>query len=188
MNIQEPQNTTRDTASPTSDPAVTSTDERTTLAKGIPGKWFVIPLGTTLTFLVWLVISMALRFQAITDQLKETRSAWPTAADIYSQSFALIESEASQAAAETRSAIASQKADLVKTTMFDKQSVVIKQILDAVGKDKQAQLLLAQFSSHEALQELDKSERIREQLQSGIVGWFTIEGLRLKLPPVFRVE
>jgi hypothetical protein len=165
-----------------------SSQEPQNAARGIPGKWFVIPFTIILVFVGWLVISMAVRFEAITEQLNETRSAWPRAAEVYAQGFALIEAEQSKASSDSRAAVTTQKTEMSKTTLFDRQSVKVKELLGTIEDDRESRLLLAQFQSHEALQELDKSEKRREQLQSGIVGWFTVEGLRLKLPPVFRIE
>ncbi len=50
--------------------------------RGIPGKWFALPFGIVLLFAVWLVVSMAFRFQAIMKQLEATREVWPKAANV----------------------------------------------------------------------------------------------------------
>lgn len=159
--------------------------------RGIPGKWFALPFGMVLLFAVWLVVSMAFRFQAIMKQLEATREAWPKAALVMQDYFDKVASNL-QVASEPSSVNSEGWDDcrsrFSQSSIFDDQSLAAKEMIGlamTVAGDKS---LLEKVSTDETVKLVSESERKRSQLQSGIVGWCTVEGLRLKLPPLFVLE
>ncbi len=57
-----------------------------------------------------------------------------------------------------------------------------------MNAQQQAADRLAKLRENEILKAVTDSELKRSQLQAGIVGWCTVNGLRLKLPPVFVLD
>ncbi|MCU0712350.1 MAG: hypothetical protein MUC43_09835 [Pirellula sp.] len=159
--------------------------------RGIPGKWFVLPFGMVLLFAVWLVVSMAFRFQAIMRQLEATREVWPKAALVIRNHLSDT-THAAQSVAEAGSFDAKAWEDCMarfaKSSMFDEQSIVAKEIFQLVQSDPSRKSSLGTLLTDETLKSVASSELKRAQLQSGIVGWCTLQGLRLKLPPLFVLD
>lgn len=159
--------------------------------RGIPGKWFALPFGMVLLFAVWLVVSMAFRFQAIMKQLEATREAWPKAAIAMRAHFDDVSSKLQVASEPSR--LNSQDWDnclarFAQSSIFDDQSVPAKDMISIVKTISGSDSLLEKLATDETVKLVSESERKRSQLQSGIVGWCTVEGLRLKLPPLFVME
>ncbi|MCU0721210.1 MAG: hypothetical protein MUC83_15975 [Pirellula sp.] len=159
--------------------------------RGIPGKWFALPFGMVLLFAVWLVVSMAFRFQAIMRQLEETRAVWPGAAVVIRTHVR----DASQAfASGVESNISNTKAwdDCIarfsKSSIFDEQSIAAREMFEMAKPIAGEKTALEKVFADESFRSVCESERKRSQLQSGIVGWCTLKGLRLKLPPLFVMD
>ena len=159
--------------------------------RGIPGKWFALPFGIVLLFAVWLVVSIAFRFQAIMRQLESTREIWPKAA-VVMRTHAYDMSEAYRSIAESNSSNSKAWDDCLvrfsKSSIFDEQSIAAKEMIElaksVAGEESSFEKVLAD----ETFKSVSESEQKRSQLQSGIVGWCTLKGLRLKLPPLFVME
>lgn len=155
--------------------------------RGIPGKWFALPFGIVLLFAVWLVVSMAFRFQAIMKQLEATREVWPKAANVIRDH--LNDSLSSDAASGS---VSPSWDDCLKrfskSSIFDEQSLAAKEAIEMMNAQQQAADRLAKLRENEILKAVTDSELKRSQLQAGIVGWCTVNGLRLKLPPVFVLD
>lgn len=159
--------------------------------RGIPGKWFALPFGMVLLFAVWLVVSMAFRFQAIMKQLEATREVWPKAAIAMHSHFNAVSSELQAATESSRSLskdLEERLSRFSQSSIFDEQSITAKEMLDLVSTSSSDKSFIEKLSTDETVKLVVKSERMRSQLQSGIVGWCTVEGLRLKLPPLFVME
>lgn len=159
--------------------------------RGIPGKWFALPFGMVLLFAVWLVVSMAFRFQAIMKQLEATREVWPKAAIAMQSHFNAVSSELKVASESSRSLSKDWEERLIlfsKSSIFDEQSIAAREMLDLMSAATSNSSLREKVSTDETVKLVVESERIRSQLQTGIVGWCTVEGLRLKLPPLFVME
>lgn len=157
--------------------------------RGIPGKWFALPFGMVLLFAVWLVVSMAFRFQAIMRQLETTREVWPRAA-IVIRTHANELSEAVLSSPESNSSNSKSWDDCIvsfsKSSIFDEQSISAKELIEITKAiDKSS---IEKIFGDETFKSVSESERKRSQLQSGIVGWCTVKGLRLKLPPLFIMD
>lgn len=155
--------------------------------RGIPGKWFALPFGIVLLFAVWLVVSMAFRFQAIMKQLETTREVWPKAANVIRDHL----KDSSQSNAATGPV--SQSWDdclkrFSKSSIFDEQSLAAKEAIKMMNANQGAANILDKLRESEILRTVTDSELKRSQLQAGIVGWCTVNGLRLKLPPVFVLD
>ncbi|XZE21332.1 hypothetical protein SH449x_001232 [Pirellulaceae bacterium SH449] len=150
--------------------------------RAIPGKWFALPFGMLLLFSLWLVVSMAFRFQAIMKQLEDSREVWPKAAAIYRDVLDEISRESSSDAWQD------VKSAFTKSSIFDEQSVAVKQLLVKLASDPSERIATEKMKEREEIIAVEQSERTRAQLQSGIVGWCTVKGLRLKLPPLFLLD
>jgi hypothetical protein len=150
--------------------------------RGIPGKWFALPFGFALLFSLWLVVSMATRFQAIMKQLESSRELWPKAAAIYREA---LEDISRESPSEFWTEL---KRDFAKSSIFDEQSVAAKQFLESIKRDSNSSSATELIRGRKEILAVEESERTREQLQSGIVGWCTLKGLRLKLPPLFLLD
>lgn len=162
-----------------------------TQPRGIPGKWFALPFGMVLLFAVWLVVSMAFRFQAIMKQLEATREVWPKAAVAMQAHFNAVSSELKTDSESNPSLSQDWEERLSRfsqSSIFDDQSIAAKEIIDLASKAASDKSLLEKVSTDQTVKLVVESERMRSQLQSGIVGWCTVEGLRLKLPPLFVME
>lgn len=163
--------------------AVSSPPPRT-----ISGKLFAIPFAIVILFLLWLVFSMAVRFQTIMQQLERTRSAWPAA------SAALFERYETLLAADVRlddslqSQLKNDLEDAKKVTRFDQQSPLLHSIEQAVLGDQQARQVLERMGLPDPVLEVLRLDKERELLQDDFVGKATVYGLRLKLPPVFDID
>ena len=164
--------------------------------RGIPGKWFTLPFGFVLLFSVWLVISMAFRFQAIMKQLEASRDLWPRAAEEIRSFLTETSSIAGSATDESTSNQASNNpsewqqvlSKFSNSNLFDEQSIAAREFIVMARKDATSHSSIASLLAKESLRSVAVSELKRSQLQSGIVGWCTMEGLRLKLPPIFVLD
>ena len=156
--------------------------------RGIPGKWFALPFGMVLLFAVWLVVSMAFRFQAIMRQLEATREVWPRAAVII-RTNVTNSSQTQLSSAELSNSNTNAWDDCLarfsKSSIFDEQSIAAREIIEMVKSVTSEKSALERVFADETFKSVLESERKRSQLQSGIVGWCTVKGLRLKLPPLF---
>lgn len=164
----------------------TKVDVRT---KGmVPGKVFVIPFAVILLFLLWLVFSMAVRFQAIMGQLEKSRAAWPAVAQQLKSRYESIEKGAVELPPEIWKPFAEQKLLFDASTQFDLQvghALEMEQLLGRESVAKQLPSNLAAVDTEE-VRKLVSLEEQREKLQNGFVGGCTMGGLRLKLPPFFQ--
>ena len=156
--------------------------------RGIPGRLFVIPFAILLVFLLWLVFSMAVRFQTIMSQLETTRAAWPAASNVFTARYATIDA-AKQQPEEWKAQFEDLRKQFLSSTQFDSQSQVIKKLEAGLLKHRENVAGLVDVDPH--LPELAKVRELEQKrlaLQSDFVGKCTVAGLRLKLPPVFVLQ
>lgn len=155
---------------------------------GIPGRLFVLPFVSFLVVLGMLMFAIAVRFQTIMTRLEVVRSEWPKASqelnqryDRFNDSFAA--SNVSQAIKEDWT---NNKREFKVSSQFDRQSAVSLVI------EKQIRQSLDDFHWGESdfelpgITKLMEAESRRKKSQNDILGWLTVQALRLKLPPIYN--
>ena len=158
------------------------------LPRGIPGRLFFIPFSLVLAFLLWLVFSMAVRFQTIMTQLETTRAAWPAASSLFTSRYAAID-ESWQQSEEWKQRFSELRKQFLSSTQFDSQSLAIKRLEELLAQDRGGLPNVGKLDSlRPELAKVQKLEEQRQRLQSDFVGKCTVAGLRLKLPPVFLLQ
>lgn len=156
--------------------------------RGIPGRLFVIPFSIALVFLLWLVFSMAVRFQTIMRQLETTRAAWPAASNLFSARYASIDAGGQQPD-EWKDQFVDLRKEFLSSTQFDSQSQVIKKMEELIVQHGASLPNAVVLDPHQPeLSKVREHEARRLSLQSDFVGKCTVAGLRLKLPPVFVLQ
>ncbi len=154
----------------------------------IPGKLFAIPFAVVVLFLLWLVFSMAVRFQTIMQQLERTRSAWPAASASLFERYESLLAEDVKLDDSLRSRIRTDLQDARKVTQFDQQSPLLYSLEQSIQEDQQARELVDRIGVADSVLEVLRLDKERSSLQSDFVGQATVNGLRLKLPPVFDLH
>ena len=155
---------------------------------GIPGRLFVLPFVSVLVVLGVLMFAIAVRFQTIMTRLEVVRSEWPKASqelnqryDRFNDSFAA--SNVSQAIKEDWT---NNKREFKVSSQFDRQSAASLVI------EKQIRQSLDDFHRGESdfelpgITKLMEAESRRKKSQNDILGWLTVQALRLKLPPIYN--
>lgn len=154
---------------------------------GISGRLFVLPFVGVLVFLGVLMFSMAVQFQSIMARLEEVRSVWPNASaelsqryDRFNESFA-----GSSVALTIKEDWEGKRREFKVSSQFDRQSAAslviedqIKRLLEGTQKNN------SDFELP-GISKLLEAENRRKKAQNGIIGWLTVQGLRLKLPPIY---
>ena len=154
--------------------------------RGIPGRVFVLIFVVALVIIGSLTFAVGRRFQ-IMDRLEVVRSLWPNASQELRRRYdlAITTFDDLKTSDSERSDISRLRAEFELTSQFDRQSVAAAQlegkIALAVGNDAWN---LKDFE-RPALSKLIDADQRRKQVQDGMIGWLTISGLRLKLPPIF---
>lgn len=155
--------------------------------RGIPGRVFVLIFVVALMIIGSLTFAVGRRFQTIMDRLEVVRSLWPNASQELRRRYdlAITTFDDLKTSDSERTEIARLRAEFELTSQFDRQSVAAAQlegkIALAVGNDAWN---LKDFE-RPALSKLIDADQQRKQVQDGMIGWLTISGLRLKLPPIF---
>lgn len=155
--------------------------------RGIPGRVFVLIFVVALMIIGSLTFAVGRRFQTIMDRLEVVRSLWPNASQELRRRYdlAITTFDDLKTSDSERSDISRLRAEFELTSQFDRQSVAAAQlegkIALAVGNDAWN---LKDFE-RPALSKLIDADQQRKQVQDGMIGWLTISGLRLKLPPIF---
>jgi hypothetical protein len=158
--------------------------------RGVPGRVFVFLFVPVLILLLVLTLSMAVRFQLIMNQLAVVRSLWPAASQelkVRYHQIAMLNDDALQNAGLTRDKLTALRSDFDATTQYDTQSIVAGKLesmlqtgLSSLDKE------LGPWSQMSAVIALEEADRKRKGVQQDWLGWVTITGLRLKLPPIFE--
>jgi hypothetical protein len=164
--------------------AVTSVAKQT---RGIPGRVFVWVFVVALIIIGSLTFAVGRRFQTIMDRLEVVRSLWPNASQELNQRYALAITalEDLKTSASARSEIAQLRTEFELTSQFDRQSVAAAQLEEKLGIAVGNSSWNREDFERPALSKLINADRQRKRVQDGMIGWLTIRGLRLKLPPIF---
>lgn len=154
----------------------------------IPGKLFAVPFAVVVLFLLWLVFSMAVRFQTIMKQLERTRGAWPAASvSLFDRYESFLESSSDWSEPQ-REALRRGIEDAKKVTQFDQQSPKFRLLEQLVRESNLPKDIVASRDFTDSVLDVMQLDRERELLQSDFVGRATVYGLRLKLPPIFDLQ
>lgn len=154
----------------------------------ISGKLFAVPFAMVVLFLLWLVFSMAVRFQTIMKQLERTRGAWPAASVALFERYESFLDSNPQWNESQRSSLRKSLEEAKKVTQFDQQSPKFAQMEQSVRNSNLPQDFLQNHDMADTVLEVMRLDREREQLQSDFVGRATVYGLRLNLPPIFVLQ
>ncbi len=156
-------------------------------ARGIPGRVFVICFVPILVLLSALTFGMGYRFQVIMNRLEQVRSLWPNASQELKARYDRLEKSMMDSSADPAklAQLAKFRSSFDQASQFDAQSVAAATLEQAIPNLTEN----AQWGSEDfqlpALTKLLSSDRERASVQNDMLGWLTIRGLRLKLPPIF---
>lgn len=153
----------------------------------LSGRLFVVSFVLVLVVLGLLMFAIAARFQTIMSQLEESRSLWPTASQElglrYDRLNYLFE-DVSVADAVNQNWISIQR-EFKASSQFDRQSIASQMIENRIRQSlDEFQRIAADFEKPGILK-LREMEGRRKKSQEGFLGWLTVQGLRLKLPPIY---
>jgi hypothetical protein len=158
-----------------------------TRPRGIPGRLFVFPFVMVTAVLGILMFSVAMRFQAIMARLEEVRSLWPNASQELGPRYKrfsdnLMKSNVAPAAKEEWE---SGLQAFHLSGLFDQQSAASIALERQIGKALSAsERTLSDFDSP-GIAKLLKAEQRRRVNQDDMIGWLTVQSLRLKLPSIY---
>lgn len=154
---------------------------------GISGRLFVLPFVGVLVLLGVLTFSVAVRFQSIMTRLEEVRSVWPNASEELSQRYDRFnESFAGSTVAETvKKEWESRRREFKVSSQFDRQSAASLAIESQIKRSLENTQRSNSDFELPGISKLLEAENRRTKAQNGIIGWLTVQGLRLKLPPIY---
>ena len=155
--------------------------------RGISGRVFVFCFVPVLVFLSLLTFGIGYRFQVIMNRLETVRSLWPNASQELKNRYDRLSQELNDSGVEQQklSELTTCRARFDQTSQFDTQSMAatsLEQVIPSLTK--QSSWSPKDFEQ-EGLTKLVESETERGRLQGDWLGWLTVKGLRLKLPPIF---
>lgn len=156
-------------------------------ARGIPGRVFVICFVPILVLLSAVTFGMGYRFQVIMDRLEQVRSLWPNASlELKARYDRLEKSMVDSNADSTKFAeLAKLRSSFDQASQFDAQSVAAATLEQSIPKLTGNTQWRSDDFQLPAITKLLASDRGRASVQNDMLGWLTIRGLRLKLPPIF---
>jgi Na+-transporting methylmalonyl-CoA/oxaloacetate decarboxylase gamma subunit len=159
----------------------------------ISGKAFALPFIVVLVFLVYLMFAVAVRFQTIMARLEEVRSLWPNASKELVPRYERLSSIVANAPVpeSIKKEWETGCKEFGVSSQFDRQSVASLQIesqwrraaIDSISADSVGS---SSDFSLPGVSKLIEAESHRKSAQNGAIGWLTIQGLRLKLPPIYE--
>jgi len=155
---------------------------------GIPGRLFVLPFVSILIVLGVLMFAIAVRFQTIMTRLEVVRSEWPKASQELSQRYDRFNDSfaASNVTEANKEVWTNNQREFKVSSQFDRQSAASLVI------EKQIKQSLDDFHRGESdfelpgITKLMEAESRRKKAQDDILGWLTVQVLRLKLPPIYN--
>lgn len=154
---------------------------------GIPGKWFVLPFVVALVVLGGVTFAMARRFQTIMARLEESRSLWPTASQKLGQRYEQLTKSMDTSTMEQalKEGWTNNRKEFNVSSQFDRQSAASLTIENQIRRNfKESERNESDFKSP-GISKLIQAESRRKKAQDDIIGWLTVQGLRLKLPPIY---
>ncbi len=154
---------------------------------GIPGRFFVFPFVLVTVVLGVLMFSVAMRFQTIMVRLEEVRSLWPNASQELAPRYErlsdnLMNSNVTPAVKEEWE---SGRQAFHVSGLFDRQSTASIALERQIAKSLSvSDRNLSDFDSP-SISKLLEAEQRRRVSQDDMIGWLTVQSLRLKLPLIY---
>lgn len=173
-----------DTAEETEPGAVPGTRKR---PLGIPGRLFVGPFVLVTVVLGVLMFSVAMRFQTIMTRLEEVRSLWPKASQELAPRYDRINENLTKANVPpaVKEEWESGRQAFQASGLFDRQSTVSVALERQIASSlPAAERNLSDFDSP-GIAKLIEAEQRRKVSQGDMIGWLTVQSLRLKLPSIY---
>ena len=130
---------------------------------------------------------MARRFQTIMARLEESRSLWPTASQELGPRYEQLTEaiEASTMDQALKEGWTNNRKEFNGSSQFDRQSAASLMIENQIRRNfKKSERDDSDFTSP-GISKLIEAESRRKKTQDDIIGWLTVQGLRLKLPPIY---
>lgn len=130
---------------------------------------------------------MARRFQTIMARLEESRSLWPTASQELGPRYDQLTEfmEASSMDPVLKEGWMNNQKEFNVSSQFDRQSAASLTIENQIRRNfKKSERDDSDFKSP-GISKLIEAESRRKKSQDDIIGWLTVQGLRLKLPPIY---
>ncbi len=154
---------------------------------GIPGRLFVLCFVPILVLLSVLTFGMGYRFQVIMNRLEKVRSLWPNASlELKARYDRLTKSMIDSNADPAKLAeLTKFRSSFDQASQFDAQSVAAATLEQAIPNLTENAKWGSEDFQLPALTRLLASDRERASVQNDMLGWLTVRGLRLKLPPIF---
>ncbi len=152
----------------------------------IPGKRFTVPLILLILIGIGCVLSIAIRFQVLMNQLDRVRSLWPYAAVQLEQRYQAINAEANEFDSDERDRWTGAYDQFCATSQFDRQSKAAAELEVIIRRSRPHEVILSHGKDlGKDLSAFLAADSARNQLQSDWIGRLTIVSLQLKLPPCF---
>ena len=154
---------------------------------GIPGRLFVGPFVLVTVVLGVLMFSIAMRFQTIMARLEEVRSLWPNASQELAPRYDRINENLikSNVALAVKEEWELGRQAFQASGLFDRQSTVSVALERQIASTLPAlERNLSDFDSP-GIAKLLEAEQRRKVSQDDMIGWLTVQSLRLKLPSIY---
>jgi hypothetical protein len=154
---------------------------------GISGRLFVVPFVLVTVVLGVLMFSVAMRFQTIMTRLEEVRTLWPAASQELEPRYERINQNllSSNVAKEVKAEWESARKTFQGSSLFDRQSAVSISLERQIAKSQLASDRNLSDFELPGLSKLIEAERRRRSSQDDMIGWLTVQSLRLKLPSIY---
>lgn len=132
------------------------------------------------------MFSVAMRFQTIMARLEEVRSLWPNASQELGQRYERMnDSLVRSNGAATKEEWESVRQAFSSSSLFDRQSTVSTAVEHQIAKSlSEPERNLSDFELP-GLSKLIEAEKRRRVSQDDMIGWLTVQSLRLKLPAIY---
>jgi hypothetical protein len=158
------------------------------MARGIPGRVFAVVFVLSLLAICALTFAIGARFQSLMNRLEAVRSLWPNASQELKRRYDRFAEELMDQPASDliHSEIQDWKNEFDESSQFDRQSVAASQLEQQILRATGQSSWHASDFDEPAIRKLLVADQQRKQSQNSMIGWLTIQGLRLKLPPIFE--
>jgi hypothetical protein len=156
--------------------------------RGIPGRAFVFVFVISLFLIGLLTFAIGARFQTLMNRLEVVRSLWPNASQELKVRYDRLAQklQIEQPDLPLQSDLSKWRLEFESTSQFDRQSVAALQIERQIAMATSNENWNPSDFETPGLSKLLAADQDRKKVQDGILGWLTIQGLRLKLPPIFE--
>jgi hypothetical protein len=155
--------------------------------RGIPGRLFVFPFVLVTVVLGILMFSVAMRFQTIMARLEEVRSLWPNASQELEPRYKRISDNlmSSNVTPAVKEEWESGLQAFHLSGLFDRQSAASIALERQIEKAQSVSARSPSDFDLPGISKLLQAEQRRRESQDDMIGWLTVQSLRLKLPLIY---